>query len=482
MLAPSAGINEAFLGYIRGQTKSKSAKLDRALLVCPRQFQRSMLAHQMRQLGVVELRYAGRHAEAKRHLENGHYDLIVFDEDEGAKKHESPQVLLDELRRCGLLEINTIVLITASRATYSQVSEAAESGIDSYLLRPYSLSALQTRLEAALARREAMADIYAALRRKDYDAALEACLFKFAEKAPFWLYAARIAAEIYIAKGRPQQAQHLYEEIVRQEALPWAKLGVGRTLVEQGRHDAAVQHLQEVIEQHPEQTDAYDLMGRAYLESGDREKALEVYRLAVTATPSSVSRLQRLGFAEYYAGNVERALEHLEKSAHIGLKSKSFDLQALWVLAYEAAIHKQEKRLHEVQQKIQVCFENPAHDHDRLQRLKACIDALSYLAIEDYDMAKSAVNDLLQNIEAPLFDFESACNLVTLLSHVANTTKLSGRPPTLEEIDRAIDTIGLRFAHSRLASSWLAQSARSYAPFAAKLERAHENAFRLAQD
>lgn len=194
--------NEALLGRVQG--RASRAPLSRVIVVCQRQLQRSLLSHQFRQLCVGELRFATRHAEVRRHIEGGHVDLLVFDEEENHRRQESPQALLDELRRCGLLEVSTIVIIIASRATYSQVSEAAESGIDSYILRPYSLSSLQSRLEASLARREAMQDIYAALKRKDYDGALEGCLFKFAERAPFWLYAARIAAEIY--HGEPRAA------------------------------------------------------------------------------------------------------------------------------------------------------------------------------------------------------------------------------------------------------------------------------------
>lgn len=474
---PALGFNDALLERIQAG-KPRRAPLEKAVIVCQHQLQRSLLSHQFRQIGVSEMRFTARHAEVRRLIESGHVDLIVFDEEETSKKQESAQALIDELRRCGLLEIQTIVIITASRATYSQVSEAAESGIDSYILRPYSLSGLQARLEASLARRESMKEIYAALKRKDYDSALEACLFKFAEKSAFWLYAARIAAEIYIAKGKPQQAQHLYEEIVRQEALPWAKLGIGRALVEQGRHDAAIEHLNEVIEQHPEQTDAYDLMGRAHLERGDREKALEVYRLAVRATPSSVSRLQRLAFAEYYAGNIDEALKHLERSVQIGIKSKSFDLQALWVLAYEAALGHHEKKLVEAQRRLQQCMENPLHDHERLLRLKLAIDALSFIAARDLNAAKETAAELIPQASEPSFDFDSACNLVSLVSLLAS------RAPEKEaaSYEEVIDGIGMRFSHSRLASAWLAKSANAFAPFESKLATSHEHAFRQAQE
>lgn len=458
------------------ERRRSSSKFTRqALIISAKQFNRSILAHQLRQLGIANLKYASRYFEAKRILENGSYDLVLLDDDLGMRG-ENGQSLIDDLRRCGLMDMQTIVVLTASSATYSQVTEAAESGIDSYLLRPYSLSSLQQRLETSMLRRVEMSDIYAALQRKDWDDALERCLFKFANRESFWLYAARIAAEIYIHKGKPQQAQHLYEEIVRHEALPWAKLGVGRALLEQGKHQSAIEQLQSVVDQHAEQTDAYDLMGRAHLEAGDHERALEVYRLAVAATPSSVSRVQRLGFAAFYAGDHSTAREMLERSIRIGLNSKSFDLQALFTLALLYIQEGRADELGDLDRRLASLSESPAHSGKRLNLVTMSVRCISDWAAGADRSARLGLDDILYCSEDVDFDFDSACNTVQLLSMAAQRGQQHQRDLGV------IDKIGLRFAHSKLASAWLARSALDHPPYAEALQDAHTRAFKQAQE
>lgn len=434
-----------------------------------------MLSHQLKQLGVQNVRFAAKNSEAKRLLESSDVDIVLIDEDI-SEKGEDGRSLIDDLRRCGQMDMQVIVFITSSWASYAHVTEAAESGVDSYLLRPYSQGTLEIRAMAAVRRREALQDIYNALKAKRWDDALEGCLTKFATREPFWLYAARIAAEIYILQGNPLQAQSLYEEIIRHEAVPWAKLGVGRALVEQGRHDAAIEHLQTVIAEHPEQTDAYDIMGRAHLEQGNPQGALEVYKLAVEATPSSVSRLQRLGAAAYFAKDFATASQMLERSIYLGGKSKSFDPQAFFVLAliyFNAG--KTDSLRDLVRQLIQIA-DAPMRGADKLGRIKAEVESILFASEKKWDEAKEIVQTLALAHKALTYDFDSASNLISLMSALA----ANGTP--IEDDQDIIESLGLRFAHCKLAASWLANAAAQHEPYASHLAEAYERVFQLTQD
>jgi len=97
------------------------------------------LAHLLRSIGFDSIRQAKRHSEARAILESMKFDLILFDEDpsDTRPQKDSAQSIIDDLRRCGFLDMETIFAVTAPAATYSHVSEVVESGIDFYLLKPF---------------------------------------------------------------------------------------------------------------------------------------------------------------------------------------------------------------------------------------------------------------------------------------------------------------------------------------------------------
>lgn len=53
----------------------------------------------------------------------------------------------DDLRRAQILPYGTVFVMLTAEATYAQVSEAAESALDSYLLKPHTAGSLLDRLK-----------------------------------------------------------------------------------------------------------------------------------------------------------------------------------------------------------------------------------------------------------------------------------------------------------------------------------------------
>lgn len=400
--------------------------------------------------------------------------MIVIDEDI-ADRGDSAQALVDDLRRCGALDMQTIIVITSSAPTRSRVTEAAELGVDAYLLKPFSLSAMQMRLRSCILRREAMQPIYEAIRRKDWDGALEGCLTKMANRDALWIYSARIAAEIFILQGKPQMAQQMYEEILKAEALPWARLGIGRALAEQGRHESALEQIQALMQSDAEQTDGYDIMGRIYMERGDAQAALHVYRLAAQATPRSVSRLQRYGMACYYAGEWDVAVEVLRRSIDVGARSMAFDLQAFVILALIFYDRKDEKSLFELTKRFVSFRQGSPHAPQRLDHIAGVLDAVYLCSLGTLSAVREIVHPMLPTVESDDFDFEQACSVIALLSIIAS--KYQEDPLELW----TIEYLGLRFSHSKYASEWMASFARAHPRYVEILEKSHKRAFDITQ-
>jgi CheY-like chemotaxis protein/cytochrome c-type biogenesis protein CcmH/NrfG len=304
-----------------------------ALVVDGNPTSRSILVGQLREFGMGSVSQAARAVDARRQLEFKSFDFVLC-ELHFASEDFSGQDLLDDLRRNQLMPFSTIFIMITGEATYAKVAEAAESALDGYLLKPHKAAHLGERLRQARVRKLSLQGIFSAIEAEDFATAARLCMERFESKGLFWLYAARVGAELMLRIGQPGEAQKLYRAVVAAKTLPWAKLGVARSQLDAGQTTQAVSTLESLISEDANFSDAYDVMGRAQFELGKFDKALETYRMAATLTPASVSRLQNFAMMTYYAGSHVEAEKLLDKTTRLGLESKMFDCQTLVLLAF----------------------------------------------------------------------------------------------------------------------------------------------------
>ncbi|RZI92652.1 MAG: response regulator, partial [Rubrivivax sp.] len=279
-------------------------------------------------LGVGTVRQTPRVKDARVMLEHQTFDIVLCDYHFDSSD-TSGQDLLDELRREGLLPYATVFVMVTSEATYAKVAEAAEAALDAYLIKPYTSANLAERLASARHRKRVLKGIFEAIENQDFETAANLCLARFEAKDKYWLYAARIGAELLLRLKRFDDARTLYEAIIAAKTVPWARLGVARTEVASGNLQAARRTLENLIGDLPDYADSHDLMGHVQMEQGDLAQALKTYQTAATLTPGCLLRLQRCGSLGFYAGQRAEALKMLERAMAQGLRSKLFDMLSL---------------------------------------------------------------------------------------------------------------------------------------------------------
>lgn len=444
-----------------------------ALVVDGNATTRMTLAGQLRAMGLTSVSQSSRIDEARRELERQQFDVVVCG-DSFPKGGGSGQELLDDLRRSGLLPYATIFILLTNEATYLKVAEAAESSVDSYLVRPFSAGALVDRIEQARLRKAALYDIYRALEDTRPEDALALCRSHFAQRSPQWLQAGRLGAEILLRLNRFEEAQRLFEQIWEADPRPWAMLGVARAQLDSGAPHPAQATLVALIESDPDYPDAYDVLGRVQTELGHFQAALENLEKAVELTPMAIGRQQRLGMLAYFCGNREKARELLEQSTYLGLDSKMFDSECLVLLALSAYEHQQpaqvERHLGELRKRLR------QQPHDvRLQRF---VDSVAVLSHQQQGHVEKATNQaalLCQQTSAPDFDMEAACNLLTLLSLVQR------RGLVVPDDLAAVDRIGHRFATTKAMGDLLANAASAHTDYADKLHASQDEMVQLIE-
>lgn len=445
----------------------------KALIIDGHPTSRSIIASQLRDLGVGTVIQCNRVADARKQLEAREFDLVLCEQhfQDGAS---SGQSLLDDLRRAQLLPFSTVFVMVTGEASYTAVAEAAESALDSYLLKPFAASSLADRLLQARKRKRVLRDIFTAIEAGDFDQAARLCLVRFQAKAEYWLYAARIGAELLLRIGKTDAAQTLFQAVIDAQALPWAKLGIARSQLEGGKTQQARRTLEVLIADDPSHADAYDVMGRVHVEQGSLTEALETYRMATQLTPGSIERLQRQGMLAFYCGEHAEARRALERAAAIGITSKMFDLQSMVLLAFARFRDKDGKGLQRCADNVRHVLEK-APNSPRLRRFAALIDTLCLMQGRQLARVLEELRQMAQDIRQPNFDIEAALNMVSLLS------ELAAAELQLDAANEWIETIAMRFCVSKSLSELLAKACGVYPPYAEQVRGAHAKILALAE-
>jgi CheY-like chemotaxis protein len=445
-----------------------------ALVVDANPTSRSILVSQLRDFGMGSVVQCAKLSDARRQLEYRKFDVVLC-ELHFAHESMSGQDLLDDLRRNQLLPFSTVFIMVTGEATYAKVAEAAESALDGYLLKPHRATQLGERLRQARIRKQSLLEIFTAIEADDFATAARLCLHRFETRGLFWLYAARVGAELMLRTGQYDQAQKLYQAVVDAKTLPWAKLGVARSLLDEGQPAKAASTLENLISEDPNYADAYDVMGRAQFEQGKFDAAMATFKMASMLTPASISRLQNLGMMSYYAGDRAEAEKILDRTTRLGLDSKMFDCQTLVLLAFIRLESGDRKGLQRCRDDFARLIER-SPEVQRYQRLAGIVDALHLIEQRQYAQVIQTVRELCTHIKDPDFDFESASNLVALLAQLAD------KAIQLDEVGSVVNTLGLRFAGTRALAELLAGAAAVHPPYAERVRETHSQVLKMAEN
>lgn len=444
-----------------------------ALIIDSNANSRSLMSAQLRDLGVGTVRQTPRVKDARVMLEHQTFDIVLCDY-HFDMSDTSGQDLLDELRREGLLPYSTVFVMVTSEATYAKVAEAAEAALDAYLIKPYTSANLAERLASARLRKRILKDIFEAIESQDFETAANLCMARFEARGKYWLYAARIGAELLLRLKRFDDAKRLYEAIIAAKTVPWARLGVARTEVASGNIQAARRTLENLIGELPDYADSHDLMGHVQMEQGDLNEALKTYQTAATLTPGCLLRLQRCGSLGFYAGERAEALRMLERAMSQGLRSKLFDMLSLVLIGLMRFDNKDYKGFKYAHDALIAGLER-APGSQRLQRFDLVFRGLGYLLERRVGQAMVVAREFTEHADAGNFDLEAASLLTALW------IRLSSQEVELEEMLPVLKGLGMRHCATKASTEILVSMTEKHEAAAEQFRECHQQIFNVAE-
>jgi CheY-like chemotaxis protein/Tfp pilus assembly protein PilF len=445
----------------------------RALIIDTNQTSRSILRSMLADLGLSAITQAARINDARKALENQTFDVVLCDYHFDDCQMTGAD-LLEDLRRAQLLPYATVFVMITGEASYVKVAEAAESALDSYLLKPHNVNTLATRLHMARHRKVVLGSIFEAIEREAFADAAELCLKRFDDKGEYWVYAARIGGELLLRLGRHDEARKLFAAIDETKALPWARLGIARAQLDGGHTQPARRTLESLIAENPTFADAYDVMGRAQLQAGHFDEALDTYKRAADITPASIGRLQKVGMLAFYLGRNDEASRQLDRAASLGVSSKMFDFQSLVMLAQIRFEQKDSKG-------VQRCLGNLQHSLEkqptspRLRRMAAITTVLALMLQRQVAEVVREVKALALDFSQPDFDFEAAGNMLGLI------TRLSNNELELPDAELWVPQLAARFCISKPSTDLLCMTVAARPAYEDTVRQTYKHVTDLAE-
>ncbi|WP_091876002.1 tetratricopeptide repeat protein [Massilia yuzhufengensis] len=279
------------------------------LVVDPNPGMRASLQNMLNQAGINKVESAVNASTAIKQLAKRAYDIILCEYDLGGPQGDGQdgQQLLEDLRQHRLITASTIFIMLTSEGVYDKVVSAAELTPTDYVLKPFTVDMLSTRIKRALERRTALLPVWQlAAQGKPLDA-IRACATAALTSPRYALDFLRLRAELHVSVGEQREAGALYRDVLAERPLGWAGLGLARTMVAQGQVEEARDTLAQLVQANPRLMAAYDLLARCHEQLGASNDAQKVLEEAVSISPHMVRRLRKLGEVAMENGDAEAA-------------------------------------------------------------------------------------------------------------------------------------------------------------------------------
>ncbi|HEX7648817.1 MAG TPA: response regulator [Noviherbaspirillum sp.] len=282
-----------------------------ALIVEPHSGMRSNLHNMLNQCGITKIDHAVSAGTAIRPLKNKSYDLIICEYDLG--EGQDGQQLLEDLRHNKLIPLWTIFIIVTAERAYEKVVSAAELAPNDYILKPFTAETLLERIARAIEKRTAFLPVYHLMEHGNLKEAIDICKLGEEKHKRYLVDFMRLRAELHVILGEGEEAEKIYQEVLKFKAVAWARLGLAKTLFMQDKFGDAEMLLAQLVEENSKYMDAYDWLAKTHEAIGELDKAKDVLTEAVTVSPHAVRRLRKLGDVALEAGDVDTAERSFQK-------------------------------------------------------------------------------------------------------------------------------------------------------------------------
>ena len=256
-------------------------------------------------------------ANAIAAMANTRFDIVLCDYNLGSGKNG--QQVLEEARHRNLIDYHCIFIIIAAEQSVSMVLGAMDSKPDEYLAKPFNAQQLFSRIERNLIQKQCLQRIEKEAQRGNLSKAIQVCdqlLANNNKKVRINLLKKR--AELATLVGDFVKGREVYQEILQERDLPWARLGLGIIEYQQGNFDDAIGLFEALLQENPMFLEGYDWLSKTYEAQDKLQDMQQVLNQAVDLSPQSILRQKKLAETAEKNGNIELAEKAYKATVSLG--------------------------------------------------------------------------------------------------------------------------------------------------------------------
>lgn len=280
---------------------------------------RVALTGMLRVFGVQEVDTAPNGEQAMEICRTTHYDMVLCDYNLGPGM--DGQQVLEELRYRNRLNNTSIFVMVTAESSREMVLGALEYQPDDYVTKPITTSLLRTRLDRVVLRNRELYAIKQALDDKDYHRAIAACDERLNANTSYRSSCLQIQAEMNLRVFNFKRAEEIYQGVLKERPVVWAKLGLGKAQLAQKAYPQSICCFNDVIETDRRYVEAHDLLAEAYSAMGDSKKAQAAIQDAAEVSPKSVFRQRRLAMVAKLNEDAAALLGASRQAVRVGKNS-----------------------------------------------------------------------------------------------------------------------------------------------------------------
>lgn len=266
---------------------------------------RMQLRRMIQELGCVNVDMAPSGEEGIERMSTRVYDVVMCDYNLGDGK--DGQQVIEEARHRHLLPFSSCFMMITAENSLPMVLGAIEYQPDEYLIKPFVADTLFKRVRRMVMRKEGFRTLDEALRTGNDAEALRLCDTLMNEDPRRTQELIKLKVELNIRQQDLDTASTILDQSLRRRDSLWARFGVGRIKVMQGKFDEAKAILEPFVDQHRHYLEAYDWLASAFEGSGEPERAQKMLEQALGFSNKSVRRQRRLGEVAELNGDLEGA-------------------------------------------------------------------------------------------------------------------------------------------------------------------------------
>ncbi len=248
------------------------------------------------------------------------FDIVLCDYNLGQGKNG--QQVLEEARHRKLIDYRCVFVLISAEQSASAVLGAMDSKPDDYLTKPFNAQQLLSRLTKHFVRKNYLVSIEKSLAKGDLAQAIRHCdaLLEVGDKK-MQMQLLKTRAELAISAGDFDKARQIYQDVLAQRELPWARMGLGVIDFQNNNIEQAIAGFQSLVADNPMLMECYDWLGKAYEALDQFTQVENVLQQALQLSPQSILRQKKLAEAADKNGNLEAAEKAYKSVVKLGKHS-----------------------------------------------------------------------------------------------------------------------------------------------------------------